>query len=70
MFVFKFTHHHKQNVNNMASIVPSSLIATAKSSGRCAPSLLSEDRIIDGGVFESTLLRCLDGGENLKRVGG
>ncbi|KAL7513378.1 hypothetical protein ACHAXN_010429 [Cyclotella atomus] len=49
----------------MASIVPSSLIATAKSSGRCAPSLLSEDRIIDGGVFESTLLRCLDGGLTL-----
>jgi hypothetical protein len=47
----------------MASALPSSLIATAKSSGRFSPSLLSEERIIDGGVFESTLLRCLDGGE-------
>jgi hypothetical protein len=47
----------------MATNVPSSLIATAKSSGYCAPSLLSEERIIDGGVFESTLLSCLDGGE-------
>lgn len=46
----------------MATATPSSLVSIAKSSGRCPPSLLSEDRIIDGGAFELALLRSLDGG--------
>eukprot|EP00956_Cyclotella_meneghiniana_P018616 scaffold31160_cov73-Cyclotella_meneghiniana.AAC.3 len=49
----------------MTSLTPSALIATAKSSGRVPPSLVSEDRIIDGGIFESTLSKCLDEGLNL-----
>ena len=52
----------------MASAPPSTLIATAKASGRCSPSLIGEDRIIDGGVFESNLLRSLDGGESFRRA--
>ena len=65
-----FIRPHKQPRATMASAVPSSLISTAKSSGRCTPSLISEERIIDGGVFESTLLSCLDGGEPLDFLKG
>ena len=55
------TNHNYHTI--MTSLTPSALIATAKSSGRVPPSLVSEDRIIDGGIFESTLSKCLDEGE-------
>lgn len=39
---------------------PSSLIPLAKASGRCPPSLIRDESIVEGGVFEMALLRALD----------
>eukprot|EP00970_Alexandrium_tamarense_P014538 scaffold4185_cov163-Alexandrium_tamarense.AAC.8 len=36
------------------------LLSVARASGRCPPSLIGEDRIINGGAFELTLSRALD----------
>ena len=44
----------------MATIVqPTSLIPVAKASGRCPPSLIRDEQIIEGGVFEMAMLKAL-----------
>ncbi|KAL7542504.1 hypothetical protein ACHAXR_011835 [Thalassiosira sp. AJA248-18] len=44
----------------MNSNVPATLLPAAKASGRCPPSLIRNDQIIEGGVFEMAMLRALD----------
>ena len=41
--------------------IPTSLLPAAKASGRCPPSLISDEQIIEGGAFEMAMLRALDG---------
>ena len=48
----------------MAMADPATLLPAAKASGRCPPSLISNDRIVEGGVFEMAMLRALDLGSN------
>ena len=40
-------------------VQPTSLIPTAKASGRCPPSLIRDEQIIEGGVFEMAMLKAL-----------
>ena len=42
------------------STTPSSLLPLAKASGRCPPSLIRDEQIIEGGVFEMACLKALD----------
>ena len=44
----------------MNVLVPATLLPAAKASGRCPPSLLRDDQVIDGGAFETAMLRALD----------
>ena len=44
----------------MSTTTPSSLLPLAKASGRCPPSLIRDEQIIEGGVFEMACLKALD----------
>jgi len=44
----------------MNPLAPSTLLPAAKASGRCPPSLIRNESIIEGGVFEMAMLRALD----------
>eukprot|EP00581_Thalassiosira_minuscula_P001952 CAMPEP_0183747954 /NCGR_PEP_ID=MMETSP0737-20130205/67521_1 /TAXON_ID=385413 /ORGANISM="Thalassiosira miniscula, Strain CCMP1093" /LENGTH=819 /DNA_ID=CAMNT_0025983671 /DNA_START=1075 /DNA_END=3534 /DNA_ORIENTATION=+ len=44
----------------MNPLAPSTLLPAAKASGRCPPSLIRNQSIIEGGVFEMAMLRALD----------
>lgn len=44
----------------MNPLSPATLLPAAKASGRCPPSLIRNEGIVEGGVFEMAMLRALD----------